>query len=114
MLAQYDGMVRRLLLGVALALTIGVAVAAPKLMNKRTDVVLRQPVPETPRVQVQQTLVRAVEMVESRQSVPPSRRTSRAVRFAAAKPPAGAFIARAARTLVGDGRYRPEPFPRAR
>jgi hypothetical protein len=107
-------MLWRLLLGVALALTIGAAVAAPKLMNNRTDVVLRQPVPATPRIQVQQTLIRAAETVETRQSAPSSRNTSRVPRSASAKPPTGTFIARAARTLVGDGRYRPEPFPRAR
>jgi len=104
----------RLVLAVALALIIGVVVAAPKLMNTRTDTVLRQPVPEPQRVRVQQTLVRPIETVEARQSPRPSRDAVATVRSASSRPQPTTFIARAARTLVGDGRYRPEPFPRAR
>ena len=104
----------RLALAVALAVIIGVVVAAPKLMNTRTDTMLRQPVPEPPRVRVQQTLVRPIEVVETRQSPRPSRTAVAAVRSPSSKPQPATFVARAARTLVGDGRYRPEPFPRAR
>src|SRR5215207_9417941 len=107
-------MLRRVLMVSAIVVMIGAALVAPKLMNRHTKAVLHQPVPERPRVQVQQIIVRPIVSVEARHAPRSSSRPSATSRAAPTKPQPVTFIAKAARTLMGDGRHRPEPFPRAR
>ena len=117
-------MLTRVLLVSAIVLTIAAALAAPKLMrpdgpdrpgkNETGAVLPAQPPAEQSRVQVQQTFVQPVEVVETGRTLPVAARRNGAVRTASAKRAPETFIAKAARTLIGDGRYRPEPFPRAR
>jgi hypothetical protein len=124
MLAPRGIMLPRLMIGLAAATAVLAALIAPKLMNRRTAAVIAEhsvaptAVPPTERVVVQQQIVRAMETIETRRIQPvtvavaavPGARVS-------AKAPAATratLLHRAARTLVGDGRHRPEPFPRAR
>ena len=107
-------MLTRILLVFAIALTIAGALAAPKLMNTQTSGVLQQPVSQPRRVEVQQTLIRPVEVVEVRRGASARPSPTAGVRATRVKRPSGTFIAKATRSLIGDGRYRPEPFPRAR
>ena len=108
------GMLTRILIVSAVVLTIAAALAAPKLKNTQTEAVLQQPVHEPQRVEVQQQIVRPVVVLEARRLPRPAARPRAAARIAGTKPQPVTFIAKAARTLVGDGRHRPEPFPRAR
>ena len=112
-------MLTRAVIGLSILLVVGAALIAPKLMKGRTiDVIADReatpaagPVPD--RVEVQQQIVRAVQTTEARRLERP---VSQVVRKTAANRQAGpaTFMQRATRTLVGDGRHRPEPFPRAR
>src|SRR5687767_1698886 len=67
--------------------------------------------PETPAVQLEHQLIRVPE-VRSPRAVPAPRRAPPATRLARLHADRHAPLARARRMLVGDGRYRPEPFPR--
>lgn len=107
-----------------------VTVLAPKLLGAGlTALALLWPVPaesplpaghESPgRVRIEHELIRAAPAPRAaphRANRPP--KLSGATRLAALKPsperPPANLAVRAARLLAGDGRYRPEPFPRVR
>ena len=112
-------MLRRIVLALSVMLVILGALMAPKLMNGRAasavaEQPIAQPTTSPDRVEVQQQIVKAVEATPVRRAERPAATIAR--RAVLKQNPAGpiTFMQRAARTLVGDGRHRPEPFPRAR
>jgi hypothetical protein len=115
-------MLTRLLIGVSILLTILAASVAPKLINVPTESVIADIETTSPpvsvshldRVEVQQQIVRAVEATEARRAERPAPTVIRKTIRRESQAAPVTFIQRAARTLVGDGRHRPEPFPRAR
>ena len=78
--------------------------------NPRPAVAAPQSVPPAPSVRVEHELIRLPNPQAPKVSRPRGWRSTRlALSAAEARPP---LIVRARRALVGDGRYRPEPFPR--
>jgi hypothetical protein len=71
----------------------------------------QEPPPDTPSVRVEHRLIQIVPqpapIFRPRPAAPAANR-----RAETRKPESDHLVARARRALVGDGRYRPEPFPR--
>ncbi|CAN5838775.1 hypothetical protein BH18ACI5_BH18ACI5_23280 [soil metagenome] len=114
-------MLTRAVIGLSIILTILAALLAPKLMKERTADEVIADHDTTPgavavpyRVEVQQQIVRAVETTEARRTERPASPAVRKTVKANIQAAPATFMQRATRTLLGDGRHRPEPFPRAR
>lgn len=113
-------MLTRIVIALSILLVILVASMAPKLVNGPAapavaDQHTTQAAATMPdRVEVQQQIVQAVETTEARRAERPTSPVARRVIRQESPAASVTLIQRAARTLVGDGRHRPEPFPRAR
>ena len=67
---------------------------------------------DAPAVRIEHQLIRATPPARVRPRVPVVSAVNRLASRTVEAPRSQSFVARASRVLTGDGRYRPEPFPR--